>query len=1348
MTKNKFNLIPLNYKLALIAMVPILVLVFFFYKVEKEQETRIHAVERFDQRLDFSNAVNNFRYNVLMERRFSLGKLLDKNSANKLSEQRLLMDSAILQLDKYIALGELDSDYKSYTFVDSLYLWREMMDSDKLSFADIVNNYQKLNDRISAFSSATYDLSHKRLNDMLRLADVLSFASNYLATIRLNIYFNLAAPADNPFSFSRYNTNFDLLQSYLNEIKSLTKRPELRDYENIIINNANLSPILDRLQQISNNRSLDTGTDAEAWWTSSAVAVDELKTQQQVLLDSVADQMVASKDQEKNNIAKNRLLLLSCLAIVVILLFYVWHNIADHLDRLQSVAAKIALGHTGLAFPNFANDSIGKLALSMKDIDAKNQEIANAAIALGGNNYGVPIIARSEQDTLGNAMQQMKQSLYEHYLKDQRELWLESGKGKITSTLITVNTLDEFARQVLEIVADYLSASAGIFYLVKNEQEMEVVANLGFSEPRAHILDFAKGRSLIGKAYVSKNIGFYQVPHNSKDTMLTLQAGVSALETQWVMVVPIVHKNRVLAIMELASVQKAHKNTLDFVEQIKENIGFALVEIKNILRLKELLEETQAQTEELQAQHAELESLNIELETQASRLQASEEELRVQQAELLEINRQLEIRSQSLEEKNQIIIERNMDIRQKAETLERTTRYKTEFLANMSHELRTPLNSILLLSRLLTENHGGNLQQEQVEYASVIMNSGNSLLSLIDEILDLSKIESGKMVVDYEEVEVAQIFADMKALFLPLAKEKKVDLSFFVGETAPSKIKTDNLRLQQILRNLISNALKFTSIGSVHISVERHKKEKGNINFIVRDTGIGIPMDKQQLIFEAFQQADGSTRRKYGGTGLGLSISRELAKLLSGHLYINSEVTEGSEFVLTIPISAEEQSQETPSLIELVKDDNVQPLFVAQEEENAFASIKAEYIPDELEDDRNTIADGDKVILIIEDDTNFAKALMDFSHKQGYKVLSTVRGDRGISLARQYLPLAILLDIELPVKNGWEVMEEIKKDSKTRHIPVHIMSSHEAKKESISLGAIDFIRKPIVLDQITEVFRKIEEALKAGSRKVLILEENLKHAQALANYLQGYGVKTDIGQTIKSSIDSLKSQEVDCVILDMGIPDASAYKALETIKSDSKMENLPVIIFTGKNLSQSEEKKIKQYADSIVIKTAHSYERIMDEVGLFLHLVEHNNEHGGTVKDKLLVDDILSGKTVLIADDDVRNIFSLTKVLEGFRMEVVIANDGKEAIELLNTHRDKVNVVLMDMMMPEMDGYETISLIRKDPSFKKLPILAVTAKAMTGDREKCIAVGASDYISKPVDTDQLVSLLRVWLYNV
>lgn len=721
--------------------------------------------------------------------------------------------------------------------------------------------------------------------------------------------------------------------------------------------------------------------------------------------------------------------------------------------------------------------------------------------------------------------------------------------------------------------------------------------------------------------------------------------------------------------------------------------------------------------------------------------------MKVQQEELMQTNAELEERSKLLEEKNMLIAERNAEIQRKVEELALSTKYKSEFLANMSHELRTPLNSILLLSRLMAENPDENLNEDQVESAKVIQSSGTSLLTLIDEILDLAKIESGKMTLEHQTIMLNDVVKDLKNLFDPILKQKSLQFNIIIDEDVNKSIETDRLRLDQVLRNLLSNAAKFTSKGSITLHIKNDPKQKDFVIFSVKDTGIGIPADKQKVIFEAFQQADGSTRRKFGGTGLGLSISREIARLLGGELTLTSKENEGSDFSLIIPVIKKDDIEITETdqnIVEIIKDDAeiIQNIL-----SDNIISSKSLKIPDDVDDDREAIKEGDKVILIVEDDTNFAKALLKYSRLQDYKGVVVVRGDLALSAAMQYHPSAILLDIQLPVKDGWQVMDELKSTTATRHIPVHMMSSLKAKQESLMKGAVDFINKPVAMEEMNKVFRKIEETIRKSSQKVLIVEENARHASALSYFLSSYDIGLSVENNVEDSVKALYSDKVDCVILDIAAFRGKEYEIVESIKSNEGLENLPIIIFTEHSLSTSEELKIKQYADSIVVKTAHSYQRILDEVGLFLHLVAEKNNTEET-KSKTLgsLTEVLSGKKVLITDDDARNIFSLTKALEKYKVEVILAMDGKQALEQIDKNPD-IDVVLMDMMMPEMDGYETIREIRKMPKYKRLPIIAVTAKSMIGDRDKCITAGASDYISKPVDIDQLLSLLRVWLYE-
>ncbi len=1015
------------------------------------------------------------------------------------------------------------------------------------------------------------------------------------------------------------------------------------------------------------------------------------------------------------------------------------------------ITAALSMLVTLVSFVRITRDHDNRVSLQTeleakdRDISRRIQIIQEVAGKIAQGEYGIRT-TDSGSDGLGNlsvALNKMAASLEHSFDQLAEKEWLQSGMAGLGDVMLGEKSSTELANDILSYVAAYTNSEVGAFFLSENGKDFRLESAYAF-RPADEILHIQPGQGISGQAIANrKRLLVKDIPESS----VQLQYTAGSIRPAEIVALPIEFEKRVIGVLELGSLHAFTPAELKYLDGIGSAIGIVLNTSSNRRRLQELLHETQSQAEELQAQQAELESINTELEIKSERLQASEEELRVQQEELLQANQELEERSHALEEKNALITERNQEIQLKAEELAISTRYKSEFLANMSHELRTPLNSILLLSRLLAENPNKNLNPDQVEYAQVIQGSGNGLLQLINEILDLSKIESGKMELEYAVLPISEPVEEIQLMFRPLANDRSINFEIKTTAATPATMETDKLRLLQILRNLLSNAFKFTEKGTVSLQIQNAPGQPGYIDFIVEDSGIGISPEKQEIIFDAFRQADGSTRRKYGGTGLGLSITRELVKLLGGSIRLDSQPEKGSRFTVTLPIQkpVAVEPENSASM------DNASPAgrqaiapFPVDQQSEAYLSKR---IPENIPDDRAQVQQGDKTIVIVEDDTGFARALLNFTRQRGYKGIVAVRGDEGIELVKQFRPHGVLLDIELPVKSGWQVMEELKQNPATRHIPIHVMSGHEVRNKSLLQGAINFMNKPVDMEQMNEVFRKIEYIIEQKPRKVLIVEENTKHARALAYYLETYSINTEIRSDIKAGIEALKSEEANCVILDMGIPGRHSYDILEEVKRTPGMENLPIIIFTGKSLSRTEEMRIRQYADSIVVKTAHSYQRILDEVSLFLHLMEEQKKKDGEpgLLRSGLLRDVLQGKTVLIADDDVRNIFSLTKTLENLGMKVLPAIDGREALEQLSKHR--VDIVLMDMMMPELDGYETTQRIRTHPKYKKLPVIAVTAKAMTGDREKCISAGASDYITKPVDLDQLLSLLRVWLYE-
>lgn len=1032
------------------------------------------------------------------------------------------------------------------------------------------------------------------------------------------------------------------------------------------------------------------------------------------------------------------------------------NRFSSYTPALILIAALLAIIITIVFYLKVKRD-LKERALLTQMLERKDEEINKRIIVIkqiaakiSSGDFSVRVDDRDD-DSLGSisgSLNSMAENLEKSFRALDDQQWLQKGVTLLNNEMIGDNDLQRLTEKIMAFIADYTESLVGALYIAEADDSYKLQNGFALNQQLvAH--SFYRGEGLTGQVAASNKMLVVESPTNEGLTISYASGNIMPVS---IVIFPVVFEGAVKAVIELGALSVYGDRDKKFFKLIGENIGIAINTVQNRQRVQELLEETQSQSEELMTQQSELEQVNAELELQSQQLQTSEEELKVQSEELLETNSLLEERAGMLEQQNELIIQKNAEIQKRSEDLAMSTRYKSEFLANMSHELRTPLNSILLLSRLMAENSDENLTDDQVQYAKVIQSSGNGLLQLIDEILDLSKIEAGKMSIEYLPVQLEEIIGDAAALFEPLAHHNNITWKRDIHSNVPVEIETDKFRVGQVLKNLLSNAFKFTKKGGVELTVNCPENRPGFICFIVKDSGTGIAAEKLDLIFEAFQQEDGSTRRKFGGTGLGLSISRELAKLLGGEVTVSSKLGQGSEFVLCIPTKHSIiGSRPVTEYFLPTAPRNLSPATNSYAPNTHSPNDKkyhTDIIPEEIPDDRNSLAEADKILLIIEDDTNFAKSLLEYARQKGYKGLVAVQGDVGLQLAKSYPVSGILLDIQLPVKNGWEVLEALKKDVHTRHIPVHIMSSFEVKKESLMGGAIDFINKPVPYEMLHTIFDKIEYVLSNKGQKVLIIEENYKHAKALGYYLGTYGINTEIHQQLPESIEALEKPGVDGVIFDPGISSKNYEEMLENIKQQKGLENMPIILFTGKSLTQPEEFKIRKYADAIVLKTANSYQRILDEVTLFLHLVQEQESKKGhaNFEKSILQDNVLKGKTILLADDDVRNIFSLTKALEKYGLKIIPAMDGKEALDLLVANAS-TDIVLMDIMMPNMDGYESIKAIRKINKYKGLPVIAITAKAMSGDREKCIAAGASDYISKPVDMDQLVSLLRIWLYD-
>ena len=998
--------------------------------------------------------------------------------------------------------------------------------------------------------------------------------------------------------------------------------------------------------------------------------------------------------------------------------------------------------------------ALSNLQLVVEDIVQISQEL------LEGKQQ---VIAKAEYSgdflPIKNSLETASVKLAETTIQNNTQNWLKTGQTQLNNQMSGEQEMVQLAKNIITFLSTYLEMPVGMFYLLEKTQDdeentyLKLIASYAYTQRKGINSEFAIGEGLVGQAALEKKeLIITKVP---KDYYLQIRSGLGQALPNTVIVQPFMYEDTLKGVIELASFKTITDTQRDFLAQVMPNIGIAVNTAESRSSMQLLLQQSQTQAEELQSQAEELQSQQEELRQTNETLEERSNDLERQKEEIKNKNQSLE-KSQTEMEKARTAIEN------KAQELELASKYKSEFLANMSHELRTPLNSLLILAQLLTNNKTGNLNEKQVEYAQTIHNSGSDLLRLINEILDLSKVEAGKIEVNKEDIVLGDLVANVDQKFRHVAQDKKLDFQIIVAENLPSTINTDGQRLIQIINNLLSNAFKFTKSGEVQLILQ-YPENKDDIVMTelepnktlairVTDSGIGIPKDKQMVIFEAFQQVDGTTSRRYGGTGLGLSISRQLAKLLGGTLTLHSEEGKGSTFTIYLPIQLSAKAENSQT--DIVKSPTQKVISPAEVKAKVPATTvetqTSEVIPsdDVVADDRNNLTATDKSLLIIEDDRNFSKILLELAKEKDFKGIIAEDGKTGLLFAEQYCPNAIILDIGLPQLDGWTVMENLKDNPKTRHIPVHFMSASNHEKAAKKMGAIGYSLKPINMTEIGEAFKKIESFITKTTKKLLVLVDNKKHQQAILTIVESEEIQITTVATSTHALQELKLTQFDCMILDVDVEQQSGFKILEKRQSEKSFSQMPVIIYAERKLTPDEETRLQQYADDLTIKTARSPECLLDEATLFLHQVE-TRLSGDKQKILQMMHDreaIFAYKKVLIVDDDMRNSFALTTALEEKDMTIVIAENGKEALTKLEEHKD-VSIVLMDIMMPEMDGYEAIEEIRKQPQFRQLPIIALTAKAMKGDRTKCLEVGANDYLAKPVDTNKLFSLIRVWLYK-
>ncbi|MDT4953900.1 MAG: hypothetical protein QOJ02_2038 [Acidobacteriota bacterium] len=1016
-------------------------------------------------------------------------------------------------------------------------------------------------------------------------------------------------------------------------------------------------------------------------------------------------------------------------------------------------------------------DNVNGLAANLTTQVRAIAEVSTA-VTKGDLTRSIAVEAQGEVAKLKDNINEMIINLRETTQKNTEQDWLKTNLARFTRMLQGQRDMTTVSQMVLSELAPLVDAQQGVFYVNNSNNGsalMQLLGSYAFTERKNLANEFKPGQGLVGQCILERErILLTNVP----DDYIHIGSGLGQGTPLNIIVLPVLFENEVKAVIELASFNRFNDTHLTFLDQLTESIGIVLNTIEANTRTEQLLLQSQALATELQSQQDELKKTNEQLEKQAESLRESEELLKSQQEELQQTNEELQEKATLLakqkaevEAKNREVEEARWAMEEKAEQLALTSKYKSEFLANMSHELRTPLNSMLILSRQLSENGDDNLTPKQVQFAETIHSSGTDLLLLINDILDLTKIEAGMMAIDIGEVSFTDVVGQLERSFHQVAQDKSLEFIVERNTDLGPSLRTDEKRLQQILKNLLSNAFKFTEEGKVTLRIEpvtermRFQQEVLNraeevVAFSVIDTGIGIAADKQRLIFEAFQQADGTTSRKYGGTGLGLSISREIARLLGGEIRVASMPGEGSTFTLYLPKSYApavpgnggpqgRASGQTPA--------DAQSARSATANWFPSAVSSADTLTDEVvevSDDRYEIFDGERIVLIVEDDVNFAGILLDLAREKGFKGLIATRGDTALALARKYKPDAITLDIKLPDRDGWTVLDRLKHDPNTSHIPVHIISGEEQRQRALHSGAITHLQKPVSREDLASAFDGIATFAEKRVRKLLVVEDDEVQRMSVVELIGNGDVLTTAVETGEEALAALKEEAFDCMVLDLKLPDMTGFELIEKIQKELGRADLPIIIYTGKELTNKEETQLRKVADAIIVKEASSPERLLAETALFLHRVEANlPEPKRRILEQLhRRDPVLAGRKVLIVDDDVRNIFALTSALESHNMEVMHAENGQEGIDMLR-ETPGVEVVLMDIMMPGMDGYEAIQAIRQMEEFQQLPIIALTAKAMKADRDRCIEAGASDYISKPLDIDQLLSLLRVWLYR-
>jgi CheY-like chemotaxis protein/signal transduction histidine kinase/HAMP domain-containing protein len=1017
-------------------------------------------------------------------------------------------------------------------------------------------------------------------------------------------------------------------------------------------------------------------------------------------------------------------------------------TLATFADQVTTVAREVGVeGRLGgqANVPGAAGtwkDLTGNVNLLAANLTTQVRAIAEVATAVtkGDLTRSIQVEARGEVAELKDNINTMIDNLRLTTDRNNEQDWLKTNLARFTNMLQGQRDLGTVGRMLLSELAPLVSAQQGVIYQMESDESprLRLLAAYADDGKNGHAGYLDIGEGLLGQCALEKRrVLITEVP----DSAVPVSSGLIRATPRNVITLPVLFEGQLKAVIELASLGSFPDSYLVFLDQLTASIGIVLNSIEATMQTEGLLQQSQQLAAELQAQQKELQQTNEQLAQKAQ---------------------QLAERNVEVERKNQEIEQARRALEEKAAELALTSKYKSEFLANMSHELRTPLNSILILGQQLGDNPEGNLTPRQVEFARTIHGAGTDLLNLISDILDLSKIESGTVTVDAEEVYFTNLLDLVGRTFTHEAESRGLTFDVEVEPRLGRSLVTDSKRLQQVLKNLLSNAFKFTERGGVRLRVglaeggwsPKHPvlgQAAKVVAFEVSDTGIGIPQEKQKIIFEAFQQADASTSRKYGGTGLGLAISRELSNLLGGEIQLRSTPGMGSTFTLYLPMRYVGPSASASASISTQP---AEPVSAPAPHPVALRAGGPERPVEQVPDDRASIEDGEAVLLIVEDDPHYGRILADLARDKGFKVLVAMRGGEALTLARQFRPVAISLDVFLPDMLGWTVLSHLKQDPMTRHIPVQIVTLDEDRQHGLARGAFSFLTKPATTEDLEAALSRIQDYAAPRRKRLLVVEDNAAEQLSIKELLGHDDIDLVLAGTGGEALEFLAGQPCDCVVLDLRLPDMSGFEVLERIRDNEALADLPVVVFTGRELSPEEDAQLHTLARSVVVKGVESPERLLDETALFLHrVVSDLPDEKQRMLDRLhRSDDDLVGRSVLVVDDDVRNIFALSSVLERRGMKVLTASTGREAIGILES-TPGLAIVLMDIMMPEMDGYQTMQVIRQNPTLRRLPIIALTAKAMKGDREKCLEAGASDYLAKPVNTEQLLAALRMWLHR-